>query len=420
MREELIQKLSKITPEEQAILDRLRMDAREEALHPETRSFESVNSAGYRPSHEEENMTAETKKNVSLNNSRDKNRASIKNSAAGDSSGFVRRELYTSEKDFIVDSRKLLERGRLIDLRPNTRFVHFPVHRHNYVEMLYVLQGTVTTGFPEDENTAHRRKMENFSDSKAYREFQNSRYPSHMTSDEKILTLREGDLLILNQRARHEIFPCGGNDIAVNFIILPEFFGRPITMIGHENMLRDFLVSTLTGSGESGYLLFHTKDVVPLENLLENLIWNMLVRRHGMNAINQTTMGLLFMNLSALSNEIRETEASGRSQTLLSVLEYIDKNYRDGTLTDAASRLGYSDYYLSRLLTNGTGKNFRQLLQQRKLQQAVYLLENTTLSADRIMEEIGYDNSSYFYRIFREVYGCTPKQYRKEHAVVRA
>ena len=74
MREELIQKLSKITPEEQAILDRLRMDAREEALHPETRSFESVNSAGYRPSHEEENMTAETKKNVSLNNSRDKNR----------------------------------------------------------------------------------------------------------------------------------------------------------------------------------------------------------------------------------------------------------------------------------------------------------------------------------------------------------
>jgi AraC-like DNA-binding protein len=59
------------------------------------------------------------------------------------------------------------------------------------------------------------------------------------------------------------------------------------------------------------------------------------------------------------------------------------------------------------------GKNFKELLQLRKLQQAAYLLDNSTLSVDRILESIGYENSSYFYRCFRAKYSCSPKEYRK-------
>lgn len=36
----------------------------------------------------------------------------------------VDKTLYTEAKDFVVDSRKMLARGKLIDIRPNTRFVH--------------------------------------------------------------------------------------------------------------------------------------------------------------------------------------------------------------------------------------------------------------------------------------------------------
>ena len=56
----------------------------------------------------------------------------------------VDRTLYTSGKDFTVDSRKMLERGELINVRTHTRFVHFPEHRHNYVEVLYTCEGTIT------------------------------------------------------------------------------------------------------------------------------------------------------------------------------------------------------------------------------------------------------------------------------------
>ncbi len=58
-----------------------------------------------------------------------------------DGKNIVEKHLYTSEKQFVIDSKKLLHKGRLIEIRPHTRFVHFPRHRHNYVEMVYMCKG---------------------------------------------------------------------------------------------------------------------------------------------------------------------------------------------------------------------------------------------------------------------------------------
>ena len=130
-----------------------------------------------------------------------------------DGSREIRRERYTNRRDFVVDSRLLLEKGRLIEIRPHTRFAYFPKHRHNYVEMVYMCAGTTT----------------------------------HIINGSNELVLKEGDLLFLNQNVYHEILPAGEKDLAVNFIILPEFFDRPISMVERENILRDFLISTLAG-----------------------------------------------------------------------------------------------------------------------------------------------------------------------------
>ena len=35
-------------------------------------------------------------------------------------------QLYTEKKDMVIDSKKLLQKGKLIQVRPHTRFVHFP------------------------------------------------------------------------------------------------------------------------------------------------------------------------------------------------------------------------------------------------------------------------------------------------------
>lgn len=113
------------------------------------------------------------------------------------------------------------------------------------------------------------------------------------------------DRLTVITEEEQEILPAGERDIAVNFIILPEFFDRTLPMMERENILRDFLVSSLSSnSALTSYLHFQAKEIVPVQNLIENMIWTLLSDRKGINTLTQMTMGLIFMNLSAFADTI--------------------------------------------------------------------------------------------------------------------
>ncbi|MCR4587473.1 MAG: AraC family transcriptional regulator [Lachnospiraceae bacterium] len=296
----------------------------------------------------------------------------------------IRKELYTSDDSFIIESEKLLQEGKLIDIRRHTRFAPFPPHRHDYIEMIYVVQGSLT----------------------------------HIVNGKDVICQNAGDLLFLNQHATHEIKPAGKDDLAVNFIILPEFFSRPLSMTQRQDLLRDFLISSVVEKSTSAaYLHVRAGGVLPVENLMENMIFTLLDAPASTNTVIQETMGLLFVNLSMYCDLVsRESTDQDDRHLLFSVIKYIESHYKDGTLSQVAQENGYPAYFVSRVLKKHTGSNFKQLLQTRKLQQAAYLLENSTLAVDFILEEIGYENSSYFYRKFKEQYNCSPNEYRTAHS----
>ena len=66
----------------------------------------------------------------------------------------VEKERYSSGQKFVMDAGKLLKRGKLIDIRPHTRFIRFPAHSHNYVEMIYMCQGSTVHTDSESECSA--------------------------------------------------------------------------------------------------------------------------------------------------------------------------------------------------------------------------------------------------------------------------
>ena len=297
-----------------------------------------------------------------------------------DGSKDVQKELYTSRSDFVVDSAKMLEKGKLIDIRPHTRFVHFPVHRHNYVEIIYMCSGSTT----------------------------------HIINGQNTVKLETGELLFLNQNATQEILPAGKDDIAVNFMVLPEFFDRAFLMMEEESILHDFLVGSLKEeSGLVDYLHFQVRDELPIQNLIENMIYSLVTKQKNFRNINQTTMGLLFILLQNQSDKINTNDPKQYEQNLIfTALKYIEDNYRTGTLEELSTLTGQPDYYISKLIKRHAGRTFKSLLQIKRLNQAAFLLTTTRLPVEKIILLAGYDNTSYFHRIFKEHFHMTPKAYR--------
>ena len=296
----------------------------------------------------------------------------------------VEKERYSSGQKFVMDAGKLLKRGKLIDIRPHTRFIRFPAHSHNYVEMIYMCQGSTV----------------------------------HTINGDRI-ELKTGELLILNQNAVQKIEPAGRDDIAVNFLILPEFFDQTLRMIGaEENQLKDFIVGCLkSGEVPLCYLHYRIADVLPVQNLIENLVWTLLHHQSNKRSINQITMGLLFLQLMNYTERVQVGEQYFEQEMLLGVYRYIEEHYREGSLSELAEELHYDFYTLSRLIRRLTGKNYTELVQNKRLTQAAYLLETTGLSVADISERVGYENMSYFHRIFKERYGISPKKYRVEKKI---
>lgn len=288
--------------------------------------------------------------------------------------------LYTSGKDFTVDSAKMLEEGKLIAVRTHTRFVHFPSHRHNFIEVLYVCEGSLIN-----------------------------------IIGGKQVVIEAGELLFLNQFTRHEILPAGKNDIAINFMILPEFFDVAYTMAGSNNVLADFLVNVLRQNEEKGeYLHFRVAEVLQIQNLLENMIYSLVTGRGDQNRINQTTMGLIFLYLLD-SVQYAEMRVPNQYENMISMttLDYIEQNYKTATLTELCVRLHLPMHVLSKMIKKNTGFNFKELLQRKRMNKAIELMCETELPISDIIAAVGYENGSYFHRVFREKYHVTPRAFRE-------
>ncbi len=299
---------------------------------------------------------------------------------------YINRDLYyssekKSSKDDEIDSSRVLQDGKLIDMRPHVRFIHFPLHTHNYVEFIYMCKGETV----------------------------------HIIDGQRI-TLKAGDLLFMNQHAKQEILPAGENDIAINFMILPQFFETAFSMLENEvNPLKDFLISCLTKKDIGGnFLYFNVAQIPQIQNIMENLIWNMLAEseRNEYRMINQVTMGLLFLNLLEHADTLKVARHSYEQELVFKLLQYIDLEYQSASLSVFSQKAKENEYGLSRMLKKNTGQTFKELLQAKRLSKACELLKNTDISIADISVLVGYDNTSFFHRLFRRVYNMSPREYR--------
>ena len=89
--------------------------------------------------------------------------------------------------------------------------------------------------------------------------------------------------------------------------------------------------------------------------------------------------------------------AVSREELVQAALDEITKNYREASLSNVA-------------------RTYKELLQKHRMETAARLLRRSDWNIQQIITYVGYENTSYFYRLFHERYGQSPREYRQSRA----
>ena len=103
-----------------------------------------------------------------------------------------------------------------------------------------------------------------------------------------------------------------------------------------------------------------------------------------------------------------------KSILIKDIMKYIDTNYaKSFGLYDLSVYVNRNSSYISRIIKENTGKNFSEILTDKRIDVAKKILESSNTKIGDIATQIGYPNVQYFSKIFHQKVGMPPNEYRK-------
>jgi AraC-like DNA-binding protein len=112
-------------------------------------------------------------------------------------------------------------------------------------------------------------------------------------------------------------------------------------------------------------------------------------------------------------------DGSNQSEKVERIFDYLNNNYyRDLSLKDISKVFGMSGSSFARIIKKWTGMTFVNVLNEVRIAHATKMLINSTSTISEIAYQCGFNNLSYFNKIFKEKRSVGPKQYRKNYTSV--
>lgn len=267
-------------------------------------------------------------------------------------------------------------------------------HKHDFIELIYVLRGGCHTDLFDDSFLTQMRS----------------------------LPLKQGDVLLLNTNAVHRI--AAPKDSRVfNVLIKRSFVETVLRFIDQDNpILHSLALDNRSGPMNGNlpqYFYFPRRVLTPCENVLHQLIHGFFTQGGQDNGMLNAQLILLLSHLSQCTKHGSASPLPQGQGRIGEILSYIDENIATVSLSDTASHFHYSNSYLSKIINRESGKNFSQLLRGQRMERARTLLSTTEEPVCEIASQIGIDDQSWFYKMFRREVGLTPQQFRQQHRTLK-
>lgn len=262
------------------------------------------------------------------------------------------------------------------------RNVHFKEHVHDFVEFVYIVSGSCL----------------HFINGVSYK-------------------VQKGDLIYIGVGETHA-FQSDEEVISYDLYIKPEFIFTKLLSDKPDDILALSLFHEFSSeiSSFSSCVSFRGADMIEADNLFAAAFKEYTSNEPGRES---ALKGYFLVIITKFLREIRKSHMGSiehRLQKIMpEIIKYIENNYSHAlSLDELAQKSFYNPSYFSRVFKELYGKNLTEYIAEKRINEAVKLLENSDLTIEEICRKVGYNDRKHFYKMFRQKMKLTPGQYRRE------
>jgi AraC-like DNA-binding protein len=229
--------------------------------------------------------------------------------------------------------------------------------------------------------------------------------------------IEELELVLIGPNLNHAWFThyCTSNEIhEVTIQFHRDLFDEKLLKRNQLSFIRKMLERSVRG------ILFSGEVAKALQSRIVGL-----TKKSGFDSVLELLSILHDLSISRNMRTLSDTSftddsVSYGSRRIEKAFEFMQHNYKkEITLSEVSKLVNMTEVSFSRFIKKHTGKTFIDSLNEIRLGHASRLLIDTSMSVSEISYQCGFNNISYFNRVFKKRKGCTPKTFRANYAGTR-
>ncbi len=162
------------------------------------------------------------------------------------------------------------------------------------------------------------------------------------------------------------------------------------------------------------YVVFSDEQSVILEQFFEMILKEFKEAKLYNESVIKLILKMILINSLRIYENCNPQNASSLNFTKIHKFEtLIDQNYKSiKSVKDYASLLNISAYYLNAICKDTLGRTSGDMIRDRVILEAKRLLLHTSISVCEAAYQLGYEDCSYFIRLFKKNTELSPEKFR--------
>ena len=230
--------------------------------------------------------------------------------------------------------------------------------------------------------------------------------------DGQVFQVTKGDLIFINLGQTHAIL--SGGMQCINCLLRPEFLSETLVNPRDSEVL--FSLALFDGFDREFdhsrcVVRFQGEDLLELHSLFGYMVREAAARQKGYQFVLSGYMRVVLSKMVRALDQDSRAVTAGRLN--MEIIQYVNEHcFGQFSLRQLAEKYFYNPNYLSTKFREVSGKSLSSYIRERRMDEAVRLLTETSLSVEAVSNAVGYLEKGHFYAAFKRHTGMTPNQYR--------